>query len=77
MAAALAASGAPLSGDEDLIRRSNPFDNDLIIPENEADRHPKFGSFFAKHYGFSRGEKSDHEWRRIESDWLGLPARLL
>jgi glyoxylase-like metal-dependent hydrolase (beta-lactamase superfamily II) len=76
MAAALAASESALSEDEDLIRRSNPFDNDLIIPENEADKHPKFGSFFAKHYGFSRGEKRDPEWRRIESDWLGAAGQI-
>jgi hypothetical protein len=76
MAAALAATGAALSGDDDLFNRSHPFDKNLVIPANNAKRHPKFGSFFVKHYGFSRGEKSDHEWRRIESDWLEAAGQL-
>jgi beta-lactamase superfamily II metal-dependent hydrolase len=76
MAAALAATGAALSEDDDLFNRSNPFDKNLVIPANYAKRHPKFGSFFVKHYGFSRGEKSDHEWRRIESDWLEAAGQI-
>ncbi len=70
MAAALAATGATSSEDNDLFNLSNPFDQNLVIPENCAIRHPKFGKFFVKHYGFSKGKKGDQEWRRIESDWL-------
>ena len=69
-AAVLAATGTTSSEDEELFKRSNPFDKDLIIPENFAHSHPKFGRFFVKHYGFSKGKKSDQDWRRIESDWL-------
>ena len=76
MAAALAATGAASSGDDDLFKRSNPFDQNLVIPENCANRHPKFGSFFVKHYGFSKGKKSDQVWRRIESDWLEAAGQI-
>lgn len=75
MAAALAASAAS-SGDDDLFKRSNPFDQNLVIPENSANSHPKFGSFFIKHYGFSKGKKSDQVWRRIESDWLDAAGQI-
>jgi hypothetical protein len=76
MAAALAASETVSSEDDALFKRSNPFDKDLKIPENDAFNHPKFGRFFSKHYGFSRGEKNDQEWRRIESDWLEAAGQI-
>ena len=77
MAAALAASGAALSGDDDLFNRTNPFDKNLVIPANYAKRHPKFGSFFTKHYGFSRGEKSDQSGGGSSRIGWRLPARSL
>jgi hypothetical protein len=76
MAAALAASETVSSEDDALFKRSNPFDKDLKIPENEAFNHPKFGRFFSKHYGISRGKKTDQAWRRIESDWLEAAGQI-
>jgi beta-lactamase superfamily II metal-dependent hydrolase len=76
MAAALAASETVSSEDDALFKRSNPFDKDLKIPKNDAFNHPKFGRFFSKYYGFSRGEKNDQEWRRIESDWLEAAGQI-
>ncbi len=76
MAAALAASETVSSEDDALFKRSNPFDKDLKIPENEAFNHPKFGRFFSKHYGISRGKETDQAWRRIESDWLEAAGQI-
>jgi hypothetical protein len=55
-------SGGPAGG--------QPFDKWFRMTEEEAWEQ----DFFAEHYGFE-GEGGD-EWRRIETDWLGVAGRL-
>lgn len=76
MAAAAAASKMASSEDEDLFSRSNPFDRSLMIAVQEASSHQDFGAFFQEHYGLSGEEKSNQEWRQINSDWLDAASEL-
>jgi beta-lactamase superfamily II metal-dependent hydrolase len=67
--AALQASGE--LRDEELFRRSCPFDETLGIRREDASRD----AFFQRHYGFEATEQGP-EWRRIDTDWLAAAEQL-
>jgi beta-lactamase superfamily II metal-dependent hydrolase len=68
-----------ISADEnDLFKRSLPFEQVDGICTREAASHELFSSFFTRNYGFSHDsdEEQGPEWRRIDYDWLGVAENL-
>ncbi|HSJ52669.1 MAG TPA: MBL fold metallo-hydrolase [Anaerolineae bacterium] len=45
--------------EEDIFKRSLPFDRVHGIRIQEASRHPDYGLFFQQHYGFAQGPEGD------------------
>ena len=77
-AAALAAAGSTKGEDEQLFRRSRPFDESLEISQESARTHPdpEVGRFFRTRYGFSGRRGHGRKWRRIDADWLAAAEQL-
>ncbi len=79
-AAALAAAGTDSLEDEDqqLFRRSCPFDKSLEISKDNARTHSdaQTKQFFQRYYGFSRRKGHGPKWRRIDIDWLAAAEQL-
>jgi len=59
-----------------LFRRSCPFDKSLEISPKDAEKHPVYGKFFRAGYGFSDDRNHGPAWRRIDSAWLAAAEEL-
>ncbi len=67
-----------LPSDQDIFKRSLPFDRVQGIPIQEASQHSEFAEFFQESYGFSgvADRQQGAEWRRIDMDWWGQVENL-
>lgn len=62
--------------DENIVKRSFPFEKHYDMTPGRAKIDPDYQDFFRQYYGFTKDTGQGDAWRRIEDDWLDSASEL-